>query len=159
EASSFGSQVVEIEHLLLGILREDPDIRSRLGSKAIEQIRGSITDRTPKRERTSTSVDIPLSHDSKRALAYGAQESEKLNHRVISCGHLILGLLRFEDTAALLREHGIEYTSYCGIVNDSQERSDRKERQLRLDRVRAVERTSASEEDEEYKPSELSPLQ
>ena len=156
EASAFGSEVIENEHLLLGILREDPDIRSRLGFKAIEQIRSSITERAPKRERTSTSVDLPLSPDSKRALFYGEEESKKLNHKVIDCGHLILGLLRFEDIAALLREHGIEYASYCSIVNDSQERTERKERQLRLGQVRAVERPSAWEESEELKPSALS---
>jgi len=158
EASSFGSEVIETEHLLLGILREDPDTRSRLGSEAIEQIRGSITDRALKRERTSTSVDIPLSHDSKRALAYGDEESKKLNHSVIDCGHIILGLLRMENCAAavLLREHGIEYTGYCGIVNDSQEQSDRKQPRLRPGQVRALERPSAWEEDEESKPSALS---
>jgi ATP-dependent Clp protease ATP-binding subunit ClpC len=70
EASSFGSEYIEIEHLLLGILREDQDLRNRLGLEAIEQIRGSITERAPRREKISTSLDIPLSHDSKRALAY-----------------------------------------------------------------------------------------
>src|SRR5439155_9149782 len=99
--------------------------------------------------------DLPLSRDSKRALAYACQESEKLNHKVIDCGHIILGMLRMENCAAagLLREHGIEYTSYCGIVNRSQEQSDVTQPRLH---VRAVERPSAWEEDEESKPSALS---
>src|SRR5207244_12445807 len=86
DASSVGSEVIATEHLLLGILREDPDIRSRLVSKAIDQIRSSIADSVPTREKCSTSVDLPLSRDSKRALAYDCQESEKLNHKVIDCG-------------------------------------------------------------------------
>jgi hypothetical protein len=155
EASSFGSEVIETEHLLLGILREDQGIRGRLGSKAIEQIRGSITERAPKREKTSTSVDIPLSHESKRALAYCDEESKGLNQKVIDCGHIILGLLRIEScgAAALLREHGIEYTSYRDIVGSSESGSGPTSPQPRPGGVRAVERPSVWEEVEESKHS------
>ena len=46
------------------------------------------------REKVSTSVDLPLSNESKRVLAYGAEEAERLAHRHIGTEHLFLGLLR-----------------------------------------------------------------
>ena len=121
EASSFGSPYIEPEHLLLGLLREDPLFKSRLPSGGAEQIRKRIEETNPHRERVSTSVDLPLNADSKRVLAYGAQESEELQHKVIDCGHLVLGLLRLEKSvaAAVLQPFGIDLTSYREIVSAS----------------------------------------
>ena len=61
----------------------------------------------------STSVDLPLSTDSKRAFAFAAEEAESLNHNRIDSYHLGLGLLRLEDCAAadLLRQAGITLES------------------------------------------------
>ena len=39
-------------------------------------------------------MDVPLSHECKRVLAYGAEEAERLNHKQIGTEHLLLGLLR-----------------------------------------------------------------
>jgi ATP-dependent Clp protease ATP-binding subunit ClpA len=50
-----------------------------------------------------------LSHESRRALRYGAEEADRLKHERIAAGHLLLGLLRDEHCAAaeLLREYGL----------------------------------------------------
>jgi Uma2 family endonuclease len=55
------------------------------------------------------SADLPLSHEAKRALAYGAEEGERLQHKQIGTEHLLLGLLREEKcfAAQLLREQGV----------------------------------------------------
>jgi ATP-dependent Clp protease ATP-binding subunit ClpC len=37
-------------------------------------------------------MDLPLSHECKRVLAYGAEECERLNHQHIGTDHLLLGL-------------------------------------------------------------------
>ncbi|HYM79220.1 MAG TPA: ATP-dependent chaperone ClpB, partial [Candidatus Dormibacteraeota bacterium] len=57
----------------------------------------------------STSVDLPLSHECKRVLAYGAEEAERLNHKHIGTEHLLLGLLREEKcfAAEILHERGL----------------------------------------------------
>ena len=90
-----GSSYIETEHLLLGLLREDRSFRDRLPVRAAEQIRKRIEERVPQPvHRTSTSVDIPLSGDSKKALAYADEESKALQHSSIDCGDLLLGLLR-----------------------------------------------------------------
>src|SRR5271165_4001876 len=119
EASKLGSSYIETEHLLLGLLREDRSFRDRLPVRAPEQIRKRIEERVPQPvHRTSTSVDIPLSGDSKKALEYADEESKALQHSSIDCGHLLLGLLRIETSTAtaLLREVGIAYASYREVV-------------------------------------------
>jgi hypothetical protein len=111
EASQFGSPYIETEYLLLGLLREDKGLANRfLRSHAdVESIRKQIFSHTASRETVSTSVDLPLSHECKRVLAYGAEESERLNHKHIGTDHLLLGLLREEEcfAAQLLRERGL----------------------------------------------------
>ena len=111
EASQFGSPYIETEHLLLGLLREDKALANRfLGSyAAIESIRKKVDALTTIREKIPTSVDLPLSHESKGALANAAEEAARLNHPAIETEHLLLGLLREEKSfaAELLREHGV----------------------------------------------------
>jgi len=121
EASTYGSPTIETEHLLLGILHEDKGLASRLSLTA-QAIHNEISERTPPpTEPTPTSVDLPLSHESKRILAYGAEESQALASRIIDVEHLIPGLLREPDSfaARLLRQHGIGYDAYRKNLIDS----------------------------------------
>ena len=101
EASHYGSPYIETEHLLLGLLREDhPLARKVLGSAgppsepSIESIKRKISDRGMLGKESPTSVDLPLSNESKRVLAYAAEEAERLAHKHIGTEHLLLGLLR-----------------------------------------------------------------
>jgi ATP-dependent Clp protease ATP-binding subunit ClpC len=111
EASQFGSPHIETEHLLLGLVREDKALANRFlrSQAAIETIRKQVEARTTMREKVSTSVDLPLSHECKRVLAYGAEEAERLNHKHIGTEHLLLGLLREEKclAAEILHERGL----------------------------------------------------
>ena len=89
EASQFGSPFIETEHLLLGLLREDKALTNRFlrSHASIESIRKQIEGRTPIREKVSTSVDLPLSQECKRVLAYAAEEAERLTHKHIGTEH------------------------------------------------------------------------
>jgi ATP-dependent Clp protease ATP-binding subunit ClpC len=111
EASQFGSPYIETEHLLLGLLREDKALANRFlrSHAAIESIRKQIESHTTIREKVSTSVDLPLSHECKRVLAYGAEEAERLSHKHIGTEHLLLGLLREDKSfaAEILHERGL----------------------------------------------------
>jgi ATP-dependent Clp protease ATP-binding subunit ClpC len=114
EASQFGSPYIETEHLLLGLLREDKALTSRFLAKTpVEAIRGQIEAATEKREHIPTSVDLPLSNESKRVLAYAAEEAERLSHRHIGTEHLLLGLLREEKSfaAQILNERGVRLSA------------------------------------------------
>ncbi len=70
EASQFGAPDIESEHLLLGILREDKALTNRFLRSEVASIRDQVESQTTTREKTSTSVDLPLSTESKRVLAY-----------------------------------------------------------------------------------------
>jgi ATP-dependent Clp protease ATP-binding subunit ClpC len=110
EASQFGSPYIESEHLLLGIIREDRALTNRFLRSGVASIRKQVESQTVAGEKTSTSVDLPLSNESKRVLAYAAEESERLAHKYIGTEHLLLGLLREEKCFAtqILTERGVQ---------------------------------------------------
>jgi len=109
EASQFGSPYIESEHLLLGIVREDKALTNRFLRSEVASIRKQVESQTTTREKTSTSVDLPLSNESKRVLAYAGEEAERLAHQHIGTEHLLLGLLREEKCfgAQILTERGV----------------------------------------------------
>jgi len=76
---------------------------------AIEAIRREIESRAVVREKISASVDLPLSQEARRILHAATEESERLGHRHIGTEHLLLGLLREENSLAaeLLYERGL----------------------------------------------------
>src|SRR5262249_40756861 len=78
--------------------------------KSHEGIRKRVELETVRNKVISTSVDLPLSRQCKRALAYGAEEAQRLKHKLISTEHLLLGLLREEGSLAsrILQECGVE---------------------------------------------------
>src|SRR6185369_12543641 len=101
EASQFGSTTIETEYLLLGLLREDAHLPARfLPGVNAPTIRKEIERRLDIREKVSTSIDLPLSNEGKRILAYAAEETERLLHRYIGTEHLLLGILREEKCLA-----------------------------------------------------------
>ena len=111
EASQFGSPYIETEHLLLGLMREDKALTNRFlrSHGVVESIRKQIEANTVLREKTSTSVDLGVSNESKRVLAYASEEAERLGHKHIGTEHLLLGLLREENSFAanMLAERGL----------------------------------------------------
>src|SRR5688572_1370635 len=115
EASQFGSPYIETEHLLLGLLREDKALANRFlrSHASLESIRKQIEGHTTIREKVSTSVDLPLSNECKRVLAYAAEEAERLSHKHIGTEHLLLGLLREEKcfAAEILHERGLRLSA------------------------------------------------
>ena len=112
EASEFGAPCIETEHILLGLLKEDEALAYRFlpSLKSTDSIRRQVRAVTPTRPKISTSVDLPLSHESKRVLAYAAEEADRLNCKHLGTEHLLLALLREEKglAATLLRERGLE---------------------------------------------------
>ncbi|HZS49015.1 MAG TPA: Clp protease N-terminal domain-containing protein, partial [Blastocatellia bacterium] len=81
EASQFGASAIEAEHILLGLIREDKGLTARFFPRqqiSVDSIRKEIEGRIIIHDRVSTSVDLPLSPEAKRVLAYAAEESERL---------------------------------------------------------------------------------
>lgn len=110
EAGQSKSNAIEPAHVMLGVLRGSRDLRERLGLPEgfVERLRALSTDAG--RKRVAGSVDVPFSDPSKRALAYAAEEADKLGHKTIETAHLFLGLVREEiDAPSMeLREQGAD---------------------------------------------------
>jgi ATP-dependent Clp protease ATP-binding subunit ClpC len=112
EASNYGSPCIETEHLLLGLLREDPALQARFLGPAtvLADIRAEIEKQITVRERISAAVEVPLTLESKLVLIFAAEEAERLGHRNVGPEHLLAGMLRVEGSfaARLLRERGLK---------------------------------------------------
>jgi ATP-dependent Clp protease ATP-binding subunit ClpC len=100
EASQWGESYIQPTHLLLGLVREAKQLfvdvlhTANPFPNAADELQLKLVG-----EKVATSVDLPLSMESKRALVYAAEESERLGHATIEPGHLLLGLLRQPGTA------------------------------------------------------------
>ncbi len=112
EASQLGSRSIETEHILLGLLREDKALATRFLHRAegvVEKIRKQIEGHGVVGEKVSTSVELPLSNESKRVLTFAAEESDRLLCTYVGTEHILLGLLREEKSVAagILYEKGL----------------------------------------------------
>lgn len=123
EASQLGGQVIGTEHLLLGLLKEQDDITREIFSRLstdMELLRTELEGQDEPRPKTSASVEIPFSEETKRVLSYAEEEAERLMHPYIGTEHLLLGLLREENSTAgrLMFEKGMRlYAVREDIVN------------------------------------------
>ena len=98
QASLLGSRVIQPHHLLLGLLHENKNVRNLLGVD-IQQLRSRLSDDSSG-ERIATSVDLPLDEESKHVLAYAADEADSMSHRQIGPEHLLLGIVREQQSHA-----------------------------------------------------------
>jgi ATP-dependent Clp protease ATP-binding subunit ClpC len=124
EASQFGTSCIETEHLLLGLLREAKELADYLARRNVteESVRKRAEEQKTERRKIPTSVDMPLSQESKRALAYAAEEAERLSDKHIGTEHLLLGLVREKEglAAEILREAGCELAKLRQKFGESQ---------------------------------------
>ena len=122
EVSEHGASSIGTEHLLLGLLREDKALLSRFlpTDVSLEMLREQVESHIDTGEKISTSIEIPLSEESKDILKYAAEESESLAHRHIGTEHLLLGLLRGQESlaAVVLQENGVGYSDVRRVIED-----------------------------------------
>jgi ATP-dependent Clp protease ATP-binding subunit ClpC len=103
EASRAASHQIGAEHLLLGMLREaDETLVSLCESVDIDvrALRDELLGDTIALEPASTSPDLPLSEETKKVLAFAVHEAESMGHGRVGTEHLLLGLLRIEESSA-----------------------------------------------------------
>jgi Clp amino terminal domain, pathogenicity island component/SnoaL-like domain len=110
EASQYGSSVIASEHILLGLLREDRTIMRRFAGfiQSGPEIRDEIDSRVKRGKPFATSVEVPLSDESKKILNLAGEEADRLSHKHIGTEHILLGILRLPDSLAskLLTQRG-----------------------------------------------------
>jgi hypothetical protein len=113
EASNLGSSWIEPEHMLLGTMRFcELELNEVLKLKDLEgAFRADLTATAHLGARVKS--EIPLSNQSKRVLAYSAEEAVGLNSSGIGSEHLLLGILREPESGAssFLLAHGITLLS------------------------------------------------
>ncbi len=115
EASRFGASTITSAHLLLGLIREAErttmQIIEQMGINVKELKERIVSQASYKKQvASSTTVEIPLSEETKRVLHYALKESMSLNHKYVGVEHILLGILRDEHAFAsqLLSEMGAD---------------------------------------------------
>ena len=111
EATRYGSRTIELEHLVLGLLREDPNIVERFSAQQpAEVLRGIVGKDLQVRGGVPASIDLPLSDSCRKVLAHAREEADALNHRFIGTEHLLLGVLGQTDShcASALKNAGLD---------------------------------------------------
>jgi ATP-dependent Clp protease ATP-binding subunit ClpC len=121
EVSELGAVSIEAEHLLLGVLRETKGVVGRILAESnisAEDVRREVAGRSRLREKVATSVEIPFAEPTRRALNFAAEEADLLKHTYIGPEHLLLGLLRLEDSSATatLQAHGMRLDAVRSAV-------------------------------------------
>jgi ATP-dependent Clp protease ATP-binding subunit ClpC len=112
EAVQLGAVAIETEHLLLGLTRESKGVVALILAQShvsLEGVRAKIEGQSVFRERTSVSVEMPIGSQTQHVLRAAADEADALGRRYIGTEHLLLGLLREDQSlgASVLMEHGL----------------------------------------------------
>jgi ATP-dependent Clp protease ATP-binding subunit ClpC len=104
EALQYGSQVIAPEHILLGLMREDKTISARYfafrHNLTVDAVRREVEERIVLRDRIPQSAELHLAAETKKILFLANEESRQLKNRHIGPEHLLLGVIRQEDSIA-----------------------------------------------------------
>lgn len=114
EACQLGSPTIESDHLLLGVMREDPALFFRPDeTPRPSDLKKAISANLKVGPPIGISVDIPLSADCKRAIVQAAEEAQRLGSHTVGCEHILIGLMRQEesDTAHAMKEGGMKLSA------------------------------------------------
>lgn len=104
EASSFSRREITVEHLLLGVLREEPSL---VPGTALEAVVRTIEANEPAGRRVPPMEDLRLSEEAIRVVAAAREIARAAGRRQVAPVDLAAGILREVDTLAarILREH------------------------------------------------------
>jgi ATP-dependent Clp protease ATP-binding subunit ClpC len=125
EAALVGSQIIESEHLLLGLIREGSNITLRLFNRFnidVEDVKNQVEARIGFKKKSPHQTSPTLSLNAERVLNYALEEAEHLDHKYVGPEHILLGILRCEDSyaSALLRAMGMSLARLRNEINKSQ---------------------------------------
>lgn len=112
EAGRLGGKSITPEHLLLGLLQADPALIEGLLSPgdSVQAICEEVEQRSDWGEKVRRSLDIPITDAARNVMTHMSREADRLSRHEICTEHLLLGLLREEESLAskILRSHGLE---------------------------------------------------
>ena len=129
EAIRLGHSYVGSEHLLLGLLRED----SGLGSKIfdiydcdIEDIRAMVEDMIKTSGGTMTLGHLPLTRRAERILRNAFNEAAAMGATIADDEHLLLAMLKETEGIAceVLNAHNLDYESVVDLIQDDSKEAE-----------------------------------
>jgi ATP-dependent Clp protease ATP-binding subunit ClpC len=110
EAEGMRHGYIGTEHLLLGLIEEDGGVASRvlrdLGLE-VDRVKEIITRLSESNQTTPGKID--LAPGTQQVLEYAIDEARRMGHHYIGTEHLLLGLVRYNEGAAMdvLRKLGV----------------------------------------------------
>lgn len=124
ECSQLGSPTIELEHLLLGIVRVSHSVTGSVLARldcSPETLRRDIEQRSKTQNTLPESAEVPFAVSTKLALNEAAAEADELGTDYIGPEHLLLGVLRQDGSAAasLLASHGLRLDDAREVVKSA----------------------------------------
>jgi len=121
EAQRFGHNYIDTEHILLGLIAEEDSVASKvLGNMGVlpNKIRAAVEFVVGRGERSAIG-EVGLTPRAKRVIELAVDEARRLNHSYIGTEHLLLGLLRDREGAAVgvLESFGITFDKTQAEIN------------------------------------------
>ncbi|MEO7717774.1 MAG: Clp protease N-terminal domain-containing protein [Capsulimonas sp.] len=111
EARYLGENYVGPEHILLGLLREANNVAGNLLQESGVDLVGLRVELLARVKRGEGQIggDMQLTPRAKYVIDFAYEEARALRHNYIGTEHLLMGLVKQEDSAAgkLLAEHGV----------------------------------------------------
>jgi ATP-dependent Clp protease ATP-binding subunit ClpA len=96
DCAQAGGTAVEVDHLLLGLFREDfPLVDEVLQSFRVDslQLLERLLQRHPEAARPTAPDQVTLGTEALGAIALGEEEAERLGHGVLTSAHTFVGIL------------------------------------------------------------------
>jgi len=103
EAQRFGHNYIDTEHILLGLIAEEEGVAAKVLANlgvAPGKIRAAVEFVVGRGERSSIG-EVGLTPRAKRVIELAVDEARRMNHSYIGTEHLLLGLLREREGAAV----------------------------------------------------------
>ena len=122
EAQRFGHNYIDTEHILLGLIAEEDGIATKvLANLGVlpNKIRAAVEFVVGRGERSAIG-EVGLTPRAKRVIELAVDEARRLNHSYIGTEHLLLGLLRERDGAAVgvLESFGVTFEKTQAEINN-----------------------------------------
>ncbi|MGC4996848.1 MULTISPECIES: Clp protease N-terminal domain-containing protein [unclassified Streptomyces] len=126
-ARTYRHDSIGTEHLLLGLLGEPQGVAhdvlvAKAGSE--QRVRDAVTDALPPAGQKALRGHIPFRPESKEAIDRAREASDELGHDRVGTEHMLLGLIRVEESPAarILRDLGFTPDELCETVAAHRER-------------------------------------
>jgi ATP-dependent Clp protease ATP-binding subunit ClpC len=103
EASRFHHEYLGTEHILLGLVKEGSGVAAAVLKNLdadLARIRVEVEALVQRGPDIVTKTELPQTPRAKKVIEYAMEEARGLNHNYVGSEHLLLGLLREEESVA-----------------------------------------------------------